>query len=462
MAEPSGAPPLRAALDGSDGLPQPRRAWAVFAVLVAVVVVVSSMALVNVALPFIAIDLAIDPATAVWIVSANQLAVITTLLPFAALGERVGYIRLFMGGLLGVAAASLVCAFAPNIEFLIAGRIVQGLATSAVLAINPALMRLAVPGSHLGRAIGLNAMTGAVTLGTSPVIGSFILTLADWHAVFLVNIPLAALAIGAGWRSLPRAPRSSHQPIDRLGTVLNMAAFGLIFASAGALAQQPAVALVGLAAGTVCMAWMVRSSLSASLRGVASVLPLDLLRSRTIVVCLAAATCAFAAHMGAIVSLPFLLHQSGRSVAEAGWMLAVYPLSILVMAPLAGRLADRYSARLLCTLGGALLTLGIGALASSAVHGHVLWFVMASILCGVGFGCFQTPNNRALMGAAPRARSGSAAGLQATARMTGQMLGTTATGLVFGWVASGAPQAALAVGAMLALVSAILSLWRPT
>jgi len=141
--------------------------------------------------------------------------------------------------------------------------------------------------------------------------------------------------------------------------------------------------------------------------------------------------------------------------------MAVFPLSIVVMAPLAGWLADRYSARVLCMFGGLVQASGLALMALPVIHQSTALFVVAAVICGLGFGCFQTPNNRALMGAAPRARSGAAAGLQATARMTGQILGTTATALVFGWTASGAPMVALGVTAVLASIGGILSLWRP-
>lgn len=443
-----------------DGLPPAQRRRAVASVLLVIGISVLLAAQVNVALPGIARDLAAEPATAVWIVNAYQLAVVATLLPFAALGDRVGHRRVFLAGTAVFGLASAACALAPSLPVLIAARLAQGLGGAAAMSVQPALLRFSYPHAQLGRAIGNTAMVVAISTAAGPSVAAAVLAVADWPWMFAANLPLALLGLALAAPSLPRdaATRSAlGGRFDALAAALNAAAFGLVFVGLYGLAARPVLGLLALCGGIAAGVALVRREHGAP----APLLPLDLLRVRVIGLAVSASVCNFAAQMMAFIALPFLLqHDLGRDQVETGLLITPWAIAVAVMAPLAGRLSDRFSTATLCAIGGALTAVGLALLAAMPRTVGVAGFIALVALCGVGFGLFQTPNNRAMLGAAPRARSGGAGGLQGTARLSGQTLGSTLVALTFLAAPQVAPAAALAFGAAFGLAGGAVSLAR--
>ena len=176
-----------------DGLPRPRAGFAAMAVLLTITMAVLDGTIMNVALPTIAQDQGVSPAHAIWVVTAYQLAIVVSLLPLAALGEAIGFRKVYLSGIAVFGIASGLCAMAPNIEFLTAARVLQGLGGAALMSINGALMRHIFPQAKLGRAIGWIAMTVSVSAAAGPTISSAILSVASWHWLFLINLPISIL-----------------------------------------------------------------------------------------------------------------------------------------------------------------------------------------------------------------------------------------------------------------------------
>lgn len=445
----------------SDGLPPPRRRLALLAIGSAIALSTVSLGGVSVALPEMARNLGLAPATAVWLVSGFQLVLLATLLPFAALGERWGYRRVFVGGLLLIAIASVACARSRSFEMLLLARILQGVGASAVMSVNPALLRLSVPTARLGQALGVNAMVVATATALGPSLAAFVLSIADWTWLFLLNLPWAALALTVGAVALPEARPASERRFDAVGAMLNVATFVLLASALDGLAAHGVAALPVLLAGVVCAVGFVAHQR----RRPAPLLPLDLLREAVVRRCVGASIFAFAAQMAALVALPFLLHGVfGRDMTTTGLMMMAWPLAVALMAPVAGWLEGRHlQSWSLCVGGGAILAVALAALAAMPAGTGNAALVAAMTLCGIGFGCFQTPNNRAMLGATPRERSGGAGGMQATARLMGQMLGASAVGMAYRLAPLGTTNAeawALAAAAAFAAASACFSLHR--
>ena len=413
--------------------------------------------MVNVALPTIARELAISPSAVTWVVNAYQLAVVSLLLPFAALGEVFGFSRVYKFGLCVFILGALGSAFAPGLEMLLVSRVLQGVGSAAVMSLSAGLVRHTFPMAQLGRAIGINAFMVAMGSATGPSIGSAIITLAGWPSVFFVTVPIGLVVLLLGSRMLPDiAPQ--ERPFDWLGAGLNIISFSFLFLGLDMLLLWPAlgVGLVLLAmlsfAALVRLQWGQRAPL----------LPLDLLRIRPVRLAIIASACMFGAQAMVYVSMPFHLTAAGRSVAEIGLMISPWPVAIAVAAPLAGRLADRANAAWPCALGSLLVAAGLLLVAWLPADG-ARWPVMAALfVCGAGFGAFQAPNNRAMLASAPRARAGSAGGMQSTARVLGQASGTTMVATVFHFSHGGAgiAVAALYVAAGLACVAAGVNLVR--
>jgi MFS transporter, DHA2 family, multidrug resistance protein len=440
-----------------DGLPRRARYWATAAIWLALLMAVIDSSIANVALPTIAKDLHTAAAASIWVVNAYQLAIVVALLPLAALGEIVTFRRVFLVGLFVFVLASVGCCFAHSLAELTLARAVQGLGAAGVMAVNPALVRFTYPAAQLGRGVGLNALVISVASVIGPSLASLILAHASWPWLFAVNVPTGIAALAVGSFALPHSPRSGGS-LDRLSTVLNVVAYGgtilgldVLMRGGAALPGAASIAL-GIGAGWL----LVRRSLPQA----RPLIPIDLLRNRLFSLTIATSVASFTAQMLAFVSLPFLLQIiMHKTQVETGLLMTAWPLAVGVAAPVAGRLADRYPAALLGGLGLALLGLGLfllGGMPADATTGAIVWRMA---LCGLGFGLFQAPNNRTLLSAAPRSRTGAAGGMLASARLTGQTAGATLAAILFG-LGTGGLSWSLWLGSAVAVVGACVSLSR--
>lgn len=439
--------------DADSGLPLPRRRIAITAVLTAMSLVVLDAGMTNMALPTMARSLHTTPAMAILVITAYQTALVMALLPAAALGESLGYRRVFSWGIAVFTAASVLCAASPSLPWLVAARFVQGLGGAGVMALGIALLRSSVPKGMLGAAIGWNALTVALSSAAGPALGALIVATLGWPWLYLVNIPLGMAALLAA-RSLPRAGGTA-QRIDALSAALNGAAAASLVIGAALLPRAPLASALLLATAALALWELVHRELPKA----APLVPLDLLRKRSFRLSVIASVCCFTGQTAGLVALPFYLqHGFGLTPLEAGAYMTPWPLSVAAAATVAGRLADRVSTAWLCTLGGACLALGLAAAALWPLHGDPRPLVPFAVLCGLGFGLFQVPNNRNMFLSAPRERSGAAGGMQGAARLTGQAAGAVLMTLLFTTFSSAAaPRIGLGIGAALTLAAGLVS-----
>src|SRR5450830_668616 len=431
----------------TDGLPHPQRMLAFAAIALAMCISVLDGAIVNVALPAIGADLQVSPAQSIWVVNAYQLAITVSLLPLATLGDILGYKRVYMAGLAVFTLASLACAQAQSLDVLTAARMLQGLGAAGIMSVNIALVRFIFPRDQLGVGVGYTSLVAG------PGIASAILALAHWQWLFLVNLPLGLLALAVAARTLPLTPASGHR-FDVLSAVLNALTFGLVisgldaFSRPGAAAQGAAMLAAGLAVGVVFVARERRLTLP--------MLPVDLLRMPVFALSLVTSICSFSAQAMAMVALPFYFEQTlGRSPVQTGLLMTPWPLMTALVAPVAGRLSDRLRPEKISSLGLVLFAAGLGSLALLSEAASALDIAWRMGLCGLGFGLFQSPNNRVIVSSAPRERSGGAAGLQSMGRLLGQSAGAVLVALAFGLLPQQHPTTLIcATAALLSLLAA--------
>ncbi len=440
------------------GLPPAERLWAMLSLMTGVALASLDTAIANTALPAMAQQLHATPAASVWIVNAYQLAMVATLLPFAALGEIAGYRRVALGGLVVFTAASLACALAWSLPSLVAARLLQGLGASAMMAVSTALIRAIYPPERQGQGFGTNALVVAVAFAVGPTVASLILSLSSWPWLFAINVPLGVLALSAAWQALPQTPRATHQ-VDLLAALYNVGAFGLLILALGDAAHgaAPQRLPAEIAGAAVCWVLLLRRQ-----RGhAAPLLPVDLFRNPMFALSALTAFCTFAVQGLAFVSLPFFFeHTLGRSPIDTGFLMTPWPALVAVMGPVAGRLSDRYNAGTLGGIGLLLLCAGVLLLSGIAADASVFDIGWRMALCGVGFGFFQAPNMKAIMGSAPRARSGSASGIVATARLSGQATGAALVAYCFTLSDTRGTVYALVVAAGFAALGAAVSFSR--
>ena len=440
-----------------DGLPVPRRYWAIAAIALAITMSVLDSTIVNVALPTIARDFRASAAASIWVINAYQLASLLVLLPFASLGEIVGYRRVSQAGLAVFTLASLACAFAPNLLSLSLARAIQGIGAAGIMSVNGALVRHTYPHRYLGRAVGINAFVVATAAAVGPTIASAVLAVAHWRWLFGINLPLGVAAFAIALCALPESERAARR-LNLAGAALYAGTMGLVLSGLQTLAHRAAVWLALGEIGTGCVfAWLLTRH---ERPRAAPIIPFDLLRIRIFRLSLATSVCSFIAQMSALVALPFEIQRLGHSAVETGLFITPWPAALAVVAPLAGRLADRYPAGLLGGVGLLTLATGLSLLVLYPVSGNATGVLWRMALCGAGFGLFQAPNNRTIMGSAPRRRSGAAGGMLAAARLIGQSIGAAAVAILFRAYDDAGSNYALMLAALLAVTGAGVSVLR--
>ena len=441
-----------------DGLPAERRRWAVAAIFIAVAMASLDTAIANIALPAIALDLHVSPADVIWVVNVYQIALVATLLPLGALGEIVGHERIYLGGLLLFTLASLACACAWSLESLLIARALQGLGASGLMSVNTALVRFVYPQRLMGRGFGHNALVVATATTLGPTIASGILAFGPWPWLFAINVPIGLVAIAIGLKTLPHPPRAVH-PFDLPGALMAAGCLGLFIVAIGSAAHHTGIGLVSIElVAAIALGWLLARRHAGH---PAPMLPVDLFRLPIFALSVATAICSFVVQGLAFVSLPFyfedILH---RTQVETGFFMTPWPLVVAIMAPIAGRLSDRYPVGILGGVGLALLSLGMGLLATLPADPGIADIVWRMAICGCGFGFFQAPNLKALMSSAPPGRSGSASSIVATARLTGQTIGAALAATCFSFAGRDGAVLALALGTGFAAVGSLMSFLR--
>src|SRR5471032_2435903 len=370
-----------------DGMPPGLpRVMAIATVTIGLSMAVFSNSMTNLALPYIAHDLGISAETSIWVVNASQIAQMVSLLPVAALADILGYRHVYRSGILIFCLASIGCVLSPTLPWLIAARVFQGLGAAAMMGIQPALVRSIYPRSMLGRGLGFNTTVMATALAAGPTLGAVLLTIASWPILFAVYIPLGIVSFVLGERFLPHTVHV-RRPFDVLSATLSGITFGLLIFGIDGVAHGHSWKII--------LAEFVASALFGTLfvmrqkRLVHPMMPIDIFNRPIFSLSLAASTCTFAAQGLAFVSLPFFFHTVlGRSATDTGILLTAWPVALATIAPISGRLADRFHAGVLGAIGLSVMTAGLVLTAllppdPSAIN--VMWRL---VLCGAGFGLF--------------------------------------------------------------------------
>jgi DHA2 family multidrug resistance protein-like MFS transporter len=337
---------------------------------------------------------------------------------------------------------------------LTAARVLQGVGAAGIMSVNAALVRFIFPRRQLGRGIGIVALVVATSAAAGPTVAAGILSVASWPWLFAVNVPLGIATLAVA-RALPRTQRAARR-FDWLSALLNALFFGLLIGAIDSIGHggRAPVALFALAGAGLAGAALVLRQLPQA----APLLPVDLLRIRLFALSVTTSVCAFSAQMLAYVAVPFYFQDAlGRDAVTTGLLMTPWPVATAITAPLAGRLADRYSAGALGALGLVTFAAGLALLAllpAAPSSADIAWRMA---LCGAGFGLFQSPNNRALLTSAPPERSGGASGMLGTARLLGQTTGAALAALMFSVAGAQATFWALGAAAAIALLAAAAS-----
>ncbi|MGE4483105.1 MFS transporter [Acidocella sp.] len=441
-----------------DGLPKPARIRAMAAVAMAVLLSVLDYTVVNIAMPDIARDVHTTDSAAIWIVNAYQLANLIALLPVATLGEKFGHARMCRLGLMMFVGASLLCAMSQTLPELAVARAIQGVGGACILGVNAALIRYIYPSSILGRGIALNGLIIALGVALGPSVAAAVLSFASWKWLFLINLPFGAVAFYFAVTSLPVTPRTPVK-LDRLSAVLLAVALAGIVTGGDNFAQGEGWVLgVGLLTlGLAAMVLLVRLQLGRS----NPLLPVDLLMRPGFSIAFVTGFLSFVASNFFIISMPFnLTNVLHRDPVETGLVITAWPMAIVLTAPFVGRLADRYPAAFLSTLGMAICGTGfllLRLLPAAPTDADIMWRIA---LAGAGFSMLQPPNNKAMLTTAPKNRISGASGMISVSRLFGQTMGGMLVALTLGLAHPAPTKTCLALAAFTAYVAAACSFSR--
>jgi DHA2 family multidrug resistance protein-like MFS transporter len=442
---------------------------AVVATTIGTIITMMDQTIVNTALPTIAHDVRTTASASIWVINAYQLALTVGIVPLASVGDIVGYVRLYRVGLIVFVLASLACVFSQTLEMLVVARFVQGIAGAAITVTTGPLLRRAFPPEMLGRATGFTAMSVALGAAAGPIVSGVILSVASWQWLFAINVPVALTSLALVMFFV--APQSgTGAPFDWKSALLSIASFGLAVFGFDALSHHaPWWAIAGqLGAALIVTIAFIRRELSLPL----PMFAVDLFARAPFTLAVFACFASFISQTIAYVALPFLFQTvMGRTPLEVGELLLPWLLAAAAVAPFAGRLADRFNSSRLAAIGLAIFATGLALSVHLAQHAAAWDIMWRMAVCGVGYGLFQSPNNRSLQSSAPRERSGGPQAIQGVARLLGQTTGAVLVALVFstaesGVRASGTSAGAIAGAMVLATVCAVAaaaaSVWRGT
>lgn len=425
---------------GDEGLPGRERAFAMAAVMTSTLMAVFDGSMVNIALPQMAQSLQVAAPLAVWFANGYLISAAMTLAIFAALATRFGFRPIFIFGLSLFTLTSLGCAMSTSAEMLIVMRVLQGVGGAATLSIAPAILRSVFPGRLLGRILGLNALLIAASTAVAPVLGGTLLGTLSWQWLFAINVLPGMVALMLAMKAIPRKPAISDQRFDAIGAMLSATLLGALIMAANGFADPHAAdhklsptvmgwGLLALVSGTAFI-WHIR-------RVAKPLLPPVIFTSGRFSLAALTSLASFISQGITFVALPFLFQSVyGYSAFTSALLFTPWPVGIVLVAPHAGRLADKYSPSIISTIGLLGFVIGLALLATLPDHAAAWDIGLRSLVCGMGFGCFQSPNNREMLSNVAREYSGYASGVLAIMRTFGQCLGAALVGVLLAVMAS--------------------------
>ncbi|MCD8318289.1 MAG: MFS transporter [Paraprevotella sp.] len=413
-----------------DGLHRPHIYYAMVAIFSGLFLSVTDCTICNVALPTIARQLHISSSDSIWVVNAFQLIIVMSLLPFSSVGELFGFKRTYLCGMVCFTLGSLCCTLSSTFVCLVLSRMLQGVGAAMIMSVNGSLVKLIYPKRYLARGFGLNATIVALSSVAGPTIAGAILSVANWPWLFAVNLPVGVLTFFLAHKFLPDNPtRVEGRKFDFHSALLNALTFGLLIGCIEAFSHG--VPFRWISVGIVLLAVVGTVFVRHQLHQDYPILPFDLLRIPVFSLSVLTSILSFTAQMLGMIAVPFMFHLPCRlTAAQTVLLMTSWPLGIVVAGPLAGTLATKIHPGILGGIGLSVMSVGCFLLSMVSPSTGYVGLMIRLILCGFGFGLFQSPNNLLLLSSAPTYRSGGARGMLSTARLVGQSMGAALVSLL--------------------------------
>lgn len=409
--------------------------WATIGVGIGVFIFALDVYIINLALPIMVESLHTDFTTIQWVILSYLLAIAIFVLSVAKLGDIWSKKQLYIIGLIIFTISSLFCGLSPTISILIACRALQGIGAAFLSGLGTAMIVEAFPPEERGLALGIRAGVFGLGITLGPSLGGLLITLGNWPLIFLINVPIGIIGILIVSYFVPASVvNEQKQSFDLWGTLiltLTLTCFtlGITCLQRGGFNSQIAIILLTLSVISFTGFLIIES------RSPQPMLDLKMFQSLEFSLGLWLRFVGNFVMAGVIFMLPFFLELVKEySTKEAGLLLGIPPILILVSAPVAGLISDRWGARRISLIGLLLMSLGCFLISRFDDDLTISQYIGGIIPYGLGVGMFQSPNNSAIMGTAPKDRIGIASGLLSLSRILGQTIGVPLVGALFSFV----------------------------
>jgi EmrB/QacA subfamily drug resistance transporter len=429
---------------------------------------------VNTVLPVITRAFNTDIAAIEWVVTIYLLVLSGLLLSFGRLGDIKGNKPVYITGFIIFLVSSALCGFAPSVLALVIFRALQALGAAMLAANSPAILTKSFPAGQRGQALGIQATMTYLGLMVGPILGGWLTDLVSWRVVFYINVPVALLAVWLSLRFIEHdRSTASREPFDLAGAfvfIAGLVALLLALNQGHSLGWTSPLILALLFVSFLLLGLFVWIETHVA----SPMLDLSLFLNRLFSASVSSAVLNYICVYSILFLMPFYLIQGrGLNPSQAGILLTAMPVVMAIVAPFSGTVSDRLGTRLPSFLGMIILSGGLLLLSRLDAQSPLPQVALSLGVAGLGIGIFVSPNNSALMGSAPRHRQGIAAGILATARNVGMVLGVGLTGAILSTVlaryseASSAPlytaiHASSLVAAILAALGALIAAIRPS
>jgi EmrB/QacA subfamily drug resistance transporter len=343
-----------------------------------------------------------------------------------------GHKMIYLSGFGIFIAGSLLSGIAPNISLLIAFRGLQAFGAAMLAANSPAILTKSFPDQQRGQALGLQATMTYLGLTVGPSLGGWLTSLFSWRVVFYINVPVGLAFFWLGSHFIPSdGINIKTEKFDFPGAITFVMGLGALLLGLnkgeewGWTSIPTMLFLFGAVILLSCFIYIERHVEN-------PMLDLNLFKKLPFSLSTASAVINYIGIYSSIFLMPYYLIQGrGFSPAQAGLILTAQPLVMAVVAPISGTLSDRIGTRLPAVFGMAVLSVGLFFLSRLGAQSEIKTIMIALAVVGLGTGAFISPNNSALMGSAPKSRQGIAAGILATSRNFGMVLGVGIAGAIF-------------------------------
>lgn len=401
---------------------------------------------ITVALPTLTTAFRSEFTTIQWTILVYDLILIGLIITMGRLGDLFGRRKFYSSGFVIFVIAAALCGLAQSTGQLIFFRALQAIGGAIIAANGRAIVSVNLPAEERGRALGLTSTAFHVGFLTGPSLGGFLIDTLGWRWIFYINVPFSLWGAYLAWKVIPETRTSKPFTIDYLGAALLLATNGLFIYAIDQLPRAGWRHPAFLASLTLSLAGLF-FLLRAEARARTPILMLSMFRERLF----SAGVASLFLIAGTLSAINFLMpfflqYLLGYSASQVGWIIVADSVVIMMMAPLAGALSDRFGSRLLCTIGCAVIAIAQLLLATLSLDSTLPRIMIPLVVWGIGWALFNAPNQSSILGAVGKERIGAAAGMIATTARAGGAMGVALSATLFGHLVAAAGFSSAQIG----------------